>query len=412
MAISKNTDNTLIERFRISNFLSLHDVVLPLKPLTVLVGPNGSGKSNIIAAFDLLHEILSCDEYPAESPKSMIHADYIFNRIWAGNSKIETSLHLETKINNKRADYSVGLSPSESNVIFFERLVINDIEVISVENGSGVVQDEDGGNHTDYKSVRPALKSAGAYGNKPVTNKLSIFILNWRGFDFKPGFIRMGSEKPGRIAKIMKDMVEAKYEKIGSAIKSDGRNLHAMLTNWYEHDHKRYESVCTEFSRVFRGKLKMKCHKDEDGFNEIILREGYPSPISFRRNSDGALRMLAYLVLNNQPDTPSLIVIEEPEKSLHPAWLPILKDILEQLSEKTQVIITTHSSRLLDTFSSEALNENLNVLLLHNIPGSGTQIIQLDDIQKDREGLKGWMNEFGMGSAIFDSELLQDIMEA
>ncbi len=56
MVISENRDNDkpLIERFRIKNFLSLRDVVLPLKPLTILVGPNGSEKSNIIKAFSLL----------------------------------------------------------------------------------------------------------------------------------------------------------------------------------------------------------------------------------------------------------------------------------------------------------------------------------------------------------------------
>ena len=46
-----------------------------------------------------------------------------------------------------------------------------------------------------------------------------------------------------------------------------------------------------------------------------------------------------------------------------------------------------------------------------NIPGHGTSVLNLQDISGDRTALDGWITDFGIGSAIFDSELLQDIME-
>ena len=49
-------EKTFLEKVHIKNFLSLRDVELPLKPLTVLVGPNASGKSNILNALRLLNE--------------------------------------------------------------------------------------------------------------------------------------------------------------------------------------------------------------------------------------------------------------------------------------------------------------------------------------------------------------------
>ena len=137
-----------------------------------------------------------------------------------------------------------------------------------------------------------------------------------------------------------------------------------------------------------------------------MLMTANPDPIPLAKASDGTLLLLAYQVLLNQPEVPSLIAIEEPEKNFHPAWLNILSDILQQLSKRTQVIITTHSSQLLDNFAPQDLQHNLSVLLLRNIPALGTEVIPLEQLQNDREDLKIWIDEFGIGSAIFDSEFV------
>ena len=134
-------------------------------------------------------------------------------------------------------------------------------------------------------------------------------------------------------------------------------------------------------------------------------------PISLFRASEGTLRLVAYYILLNLPDLPPLIAIEEPERSLHPGALKDIAAVLKQLSERTQVIITTHSSQLLDAFNPDNISDSLGVLLLRNRPGLGTEIINLEDIRDNREGLDGWISDFGIGSAIFDSQLLQDLME-
>ena len=131
------------------------------------------------------------------------------------------------------------------------------------------------------------------------------------------------------------------------------------------------------------------------------------------RASDGTLRLIAYYILLYQPELPPLIAIEEPERNLHPGVLKEIAYVLERISEKTQVIITTHSSQLLDTFSSKSVSNSLGVLLLRNCPGHGTKVINVEEIRDDpsRKGLDGWIVDFGVGSAIFDSGLLQDLME-
>ena len=92
-----------------------------------------------------------------------------------------------------------------------------------------------------------------------------------------------------------------------------------------------------------------------NGDNQLCLLEGYKQPIPLGKASDGTLRLVAYYILLNEPELPPLIAIEEPERNLHPSALTDITNVLEQISEHSQVIITTHSSQLLDAFNPETL---------------------------------------------------------
>ena len=109
-----------------------------------------------------------------------------------------------------------------------------------------------------------------------------------------------------------------------------------------------------------------------DGKNQLCLLEGYKNPIPLESASDGTLRLVAYNILLNEPELPPLIAIEEPERNLHPGALTEIANVFEQIAKYSQVIITTHSSQLLDAFNPESLSDSLGVLLLHNRPGVGT----------------------------------------
>ena len=111
------------------------------------------------------------------------------------------------------------------------------------------------------------------------------------------------------------------------------------------------------------------------------------------------------------PELPPLIAIEEPERNLHPGALTDIADVLERIAQYSQVIITTHSSELLGAFNRESLGDALGVLLLNNRPGFGTEVLNLEDYRGQRKALDGWIADFGIGSAVFDSGLLQDVLE-
>jgi len=64
--------------------------------------------------------------------------------------------------------------------------------------------------------------------------------------------------------------------------------------------------------------------------------------------SDGTLRVLGLLLAVFQQPPPSLLIIEEPEATIHPGALGLMSDLIQIAINKTQVVVTTHSPELLD----------------------------------------------------------------
>lgn len=389
---------TFLKKIHVTNFLSLKKVELPLKPLTVIVGPNASGKSNVLNALSLLNQMMNYEELPS--------VEYIQDRLW-GNKARHITFQLQVEIEKKPVIYELELKTASDNLYFDEKLSVNDVEVISIQRGEGGVWDENGTNETKYKSTKLALKSAGDYGNKPITNVFKEFIKDWEFYDFEPDQIR------GPLVGLpffLEGPISGKSKKLRRAPKlnTDGSSLSALLSFWHENMPERFSSVSKSLAACTNIKID---HRTIDGEQQLCLLEGYKEPILLKRASDGTLRLIAYYILLNEPELPPLIAIEEPERNLHPGALMDITNVLERLSERTQVIITTHSSQLLDTFSSESLSDWLGVLLLRNHSRLGTEVLNLEWIRDKREALNGWISDFGIGSAVFDSGLLQDLME-
>ena len=78
-----------LQKIHIKNFLSLRDVELPLKRLTVLVGPNASGKSNVLRALQIFPMLIASEEPPT--------AAFIRDCLWAGDASSIT-FQLQAKV--------------------------------------------------------------------------------------------------------------------------------------------------------------------------------------------------------------------------------------------------------------------------------------------------------------------------
>ena len=365
-----------LKSIHIENFRSLRDVTLPLKHLTVLVGPNASGKSNALRALHVLKNLMIDEKLPSVSE--------IQSHLWVGNAS-HINFQLHAQVGRIPTVYGLELKANPDNPFASEELLVDDVKVISIQSGEGMVQDENGKNETPYRANELALRSAGNYGDKPVTNALMEFMKGWEVYDFRPDLIRQDFSK----------------------FPFDFDGLAFWLSLWYRHDPDRFNNV----SESLAASTNFRIDQHTIYGNNFDLLEEDKNPIPLVEASDGTLRLIAYYTILNKAKLPPLIAIEEPERSLHPGALKDIVKILEQMAERSQVVITTHSSQLLDAFSSESLSDFLGILLLRNLPGHGTEVLNLEEIRKDRAALDGWMTDFGIGSAIFESELLQDLME-
>ena len=131
-----------------------------------------------LSALRLLNWMIRVEELPP--------TEAIQDLFWAGKAS-HITFELKSKVQRTPAVYKLDLKGEHSNLLVDEELRVEDVNVISIQNGQGKVKDEDSKNETTYNSNKLALRSAGDYGNKPVTSVLTEFIKGWEFYDFQPG---------------------------------------------------------------------------------------------------------------------------------------------------------------------------------------------------------------------------------
>ena len=127
----------------------------------------------------------------------------------------------------------------------------------------------------------------------------------------------------------------------------------------------------------------------------LFLEEEGDRSIPATRLSDGTLRYLSLLAILLHPEPPPLICIEEPELGLHPDLLPTLTDLMCEASERTQLIITTHSDVLVDALTDKP--ESVVICEKHD---GQTEMRRLD-----KNDLAKWLKKYSLGDLWTSGEL-------
>lgn len=385
---------------RIKNFKSLGDVDLNFRNLTILVGSNSSGKSNSLEALSFLKDLLARNALPKLEGRQRLLR-------YSSDDAINFRITVEDEDDNNKAEYSVSLEASKKNtLIASENLKVNGIEVIQIANGEGEVRDENGENHQKYQSDPQiieglALRSAGNFGNKPLTKKIANFIRDWQFYDVDPDIIRQYSEL-NKILSLRKIHGNEAIPSLGT----QAGEVQEVLNYWVENEPDKFDEVSKELQNY----LNIRLIRGEEGEGIVKILEANAKEMPLSSMSDGTLRVIAYLILLYQSEIPSLIGIEEPERNLHPGLLKDVASIMKRLSKRTQVVFTTHSSQLLDCFPSEEISSEISVILLSKKDESGTKACLLDKLTENREDLLDWIDDFGLGSAIYHSHLIEEIL--
>jgi predicted ATPase len=92
------------------------------------------------------------------------------------------------------------------------------------------------------------------------------------------------------------------------------------------------------------------------------------------------------VILLNPTPAP-VTCIEEPELGLHPDAIRTLADLLVDASTRTQLIVTTHSTALVDAFSGDPEA----VCVCEKVDGA-TEIKRLE-----KERMKVWLDDYSLG---------------
>ena len=120
---------------------------------------------------------------------------------------------------------------------------------------------------------------------------------------------------------------------------------------------------------------------------QIYLDEKGTAPISAYQMSDGFLRYLCLLAILCHPNPPPVICIEEPEIGLHPDMILEITDLLVEASERTQIVVATHSDMIVDRFTDAPEN-----IVVFEKEGASSTMKRLD-----RKELKDWLKKYRLG---------------
>lgn len=314
----------MIKSLKLTNFRSLgRDVELTLGSFSVLVGRNGSGKSNVLRALTFVRDAMRLGLPGAVTHSNGIDAVRRHSKGHPHNVRIE----LDLAIADRSASYCFELTgdSTEEYRVKYERAAIGDM---SFEIREGVF--------TGPENLRPNIDAQ------------SLALTNLGGdVRLRPLWEELASSmvyaiNPSELRKPQKFSSE-------SPMRSEGENwvsvLHTQADAPWKRDLVAALSKLTgdvDDIKVTKAAsfLVAEFHHRSDG----KVKKWFPA----ERESDGTLRVAGILTAVLQEPALPLIGIEEPEQTIHPGALPILYDYLKEASDRSQIILTTHSPILLD----------------------------------------------------------------
>jgi predicted ATPase len=95
-----------------------------------------------------------------------------------------------------------------------------------------------------------------------------------------------------------------------------------------------------------------------DGTFQVEMRQkGLLRPLGTAELSDGTLRYLLLVAALLSPRPPTLMILNEPETSLHPDLLPPLARLIAKASERAQIVVVSHAAALVTALKASGACE-------------------------------------------------------
>src|SRR6185295_16614816 len=319
-----------IRRIYIQNFRSIDRTVVDLEPLTVLVGPNGAGKSNFVGALEFFQRCVTEgleQVFRFSTPNPRWHVELEQPPL---GFKVELDLSPDATAVYSfliRPDIPEPLVERETCSVFHAG-----VEIAGFEVADGNFVREISGIRPQLSGGRLALAAASAVPEfRPVYDLIAGILT----YSIHPkevcGF--SGSTAPN------------------DTLSTKGSNAPAVLRAIQEkfpEVHARIERLMAQAVGGITG-IRTKLGEQWQSIEFMKdLGDDQPSLFLAHEMSDGTLRLLGLLLAIYQPRRPSVLVIEEPEATVHPAIAELVMQVFLDAGRRQQVILTTHSPDLLD----------------------------------------------------------------
>jgi predicted ATPase len=128
----------------------------------------------------------------------------------------------------------------------------------------------------------------------------------------------------------------------------NGEELVSCLFYLRETERNRFEAIEDTLRAAFPRFDRLDFPPVAAGTLALAWRDtGFSKPFYMHQLSEGTLRFLWLATLLQSPGLTALTLLDEPEVSLHPELLSLLADMLREASSRTQLVVATHSDRLI-----------------------------------------------------------------
>jgi predicted ATPase len=340
----------VVRSLTIRNLLSFGEdpTTIELRPLNVLIGPNGSGKSNLIEVLGLLQSA------PKELATAISNGGSIDEWLWKGKTPSRgTSI---------TASVEAIVRPSKGKMALRYRLAFTkagfrlEITDERLENEHSLPNVPRPYFYYGLENGRPTLNYRGetrGLRQEEINPQLSILALR-KDPEHYPEITHLGDMfaqfrlyrdwEFGTIASV-REPCDASLP--NEYLEEDGSNLGVVLNRLLAVPSVKNQILVS--LRTFYEDTKDLRTTIEGGKVQTRLEEKHlKATVPLIRMSDGTLRWLALLAILLNPDPPPLVCIEEPDLGLHPDMIHELAKLLVDASTRMQLIVTTHSDRLID----------------------------------------------------------------
>ena len=368
----------MIRTVAVEGYRSLRDLKLPLGQLNVITGANGSGKSSVYRSLRLLADVAQ-----NEIVASLAREGGLPSTFWAGPETIARSVRqgthaVEGLARQKVASLKLGfggdsygysidlgypqaLKPPLATMFKLDPHVKRECvwhgptyrkasALVDRRNNFvwlSTTRDEEPVMLTQHLSDTDSMLASVADPQRaPEMLAVREAVRRWRFYDH----FRTDSESPTRTAQI---------GTFTPVLHHDGSNLAAALQTLIEA--RSDERLCRTIEDAFPGS-RLYVEEQNGRFELRLQQHGLLRPLSAAELSDGTLRYLLWTAALLTPRPPELMVLNEPETSLHPDLLPALARLIIAAANETQIVVVSHAQSLIDVLTVESVCTRLHLV--------------------------------------------------